>query len=635
MLDLTQRVIVLAAGTGSRLVNGSQVPKPLRPIASVPLLVRVLRTLQSEGVRDAVVVVGYRGEQIQRALLREPSLAMNLHFVENRQFEKKNGVSVLAAREFIHGDCLLTMADHLYSPELVRRLRGFALPRGCSVLGVDHDVDRCFDLDDATKVRIDRGRIVNIGKDIATYNAIDTGVFRIGPELVRELDRVYQESGDCSLSEGVQALAARGCMRACGIGDARWIDVDTPEAAQRAEAMLHVFGETLGDEPAGGARLDPDAMELFAPSWVRAAEPYNEDHFELADEQGDVVRMMSNESPYRPSERVLEAIMSAAMDGNLYPSRAKELRTKLAAREGLSADHVLLGAGSTELIDLAIRSYVAPGEEVVISVPTFSMYEARTRTVGGIPVLVPMSEEGTFDVPRLIAAITERTKLIFLCTPNNPTGNRIDDDELRRILRLGLPTVIDEAYFELAEDARSVQYLAAEFPNALIVRTFSKAFGLAGLRVGYALGHPAQIRLLYRVKVPWNVSSLALAAACAALDDEEEQQRRLAGLRSGRSYLVRALGQLPGVCVQGGDGNFVVADASRTGLRADEIVARMLERGVFIRSLRSHRAGGCLVRITVGDAAQNRQCVAAFREIVVAAERTARNEALTPLRAAN
>lgn len=616
MLNLTQRAIVLAAGTGSRLVSDQDVPKPLKTVGSVPLLVRVLRTMQSEGIREAVIVLGYRGDQIREALLREPSLAMRLIFVENQHYEKKNGVSLLAARQYIDGDCLLTMADHLYSPEIVRRLRSFALSPGSCVLAVDHDIDRCFDLDDATKVRLERGRIASIGKDIATYNAIDTGVFRIGPELIGELDRVYTETGDCSLSDGVQGLAAKGCMRACGIGDARWIDVDTPEAAQRAEAMLHVFGEGLGDEPAGGGRLDPEAMELFAPSWVRAAQPYNEDHFQLADQHGEVARMMSNESPFRPSQRVVEAIVSAALEGNLYPNRAKELREKLAAREGLNDEHVLLGAGSTELIDLAIRSYVAPGEEVVISVPTFSMYEARTRTVGGIPVLVPMTDESGFDVPRLIGSITERTKLLFLCTPNNPTGNRLTEDELRRILRLGLPTVIDEAYYELAEDARSVQYLAAEFPNALILRTFSKAFGLAGIRVGYALGHPAQIRLLARVKVPWNVSSLALAAACAALDDQQEQEQRVTWLKEGRDYLRSSLSAVPGLSVSSGDGNFVLVDAVETALSTDAIVRQLLDRGVFVRSLRSHRAGGSLVRITVGDAVQNRRCVAAFREVV-------------------
>lgn len=620
MLDAIHRAIVLAAGRGSRLVTENEPPKPLRLVGGVPLLVRILRTLQAEGIREAVVVIGHRGEEIRQALLREPSLGLELTFVNNAESDKANGVSLVAAGDHVDGECLLTMADHLYSPELVRRLVNYDLPAGSCALAVDHDAERCFDIDDATKVRLDGNRIAAIGKTLERYDAVDTGVFRIGPALVDELRRVYRERGDCSLSDGVAALARRGRFLTCGIGEARWIDVDTPEAAHRAEAMLHVFGELLGDEPNGGARPDPNAIELFAPSWVRAAKPYNEDHFARAERRDDVVRMMSNESPYTPSGRVLEAVMQAAMAGNTYPSRAVELRTKLAGREGVEADHVLLGAGSAELIDLAIRTFVAPGEEVVISVPTFSMYEARTRTVGGIPVLVPMTDDSGFDIRSLIAAINERTKLIFLCTPNNPTGNRIEERELRRILGLGLPTIIDEAYVELAGRGASYHYLVAEYPNAVVLRTFSKGYGLAGMRVGYALGHPAHIRLLSRVKVPWNLSAVAIAAACAVLDDEREQRRRVETLREGRAYLEREVARLPGVEVlRPSEANFVTVDISGTGLTADAMVESMLAKGFFIRSLQSHRADRHLVRITVGATSENRRCVRALREVLVSA----------------
>lgn len=615
---MTQRAIVLAAGMGSRLVADEQFPKPLKPVGSVPLLVRILRTLQSEGIREAVVVVGHKGDQIRAALESEPSLALDFHFVDNPDFDKKNGVSLLAAAGYVDRECLLTMADHLYSPALVSRLCAFDLEPDACALAVDRDIARCFDIDDATKVVTRGGHIARIGKELETYDAVDTGVFRIGPSLITELRRAYAERGDASLSDGISALAARGAMFACDVGDARWIDVDTPEAAQRAEAMLHVFGDGLGDEPSVG-RIDPEAMELFAPSWVRAALPYNEDHFALAAQHEGLARLMSNESPYKPSPRVLEAIMKAAMDGNRYPSQTGELRAKLGERERLSSDSVLIGAGSAELIDLAIRTYVAPGEEVLISVPTFSMYEARSRTVGGIPVMVPMTADGDFDVSAMIAAITERTKIIFVCTPNNPTGNPVQVSDLRRLLRLGLPTVIDEAYYELGNKP-SLRYLLAEFPNALILRTFSKAYGLAGIRVGYALGHPAQIRLLARVKVPWNVSSLAIAAASAALEDEVEQRRRIFSLRQGRSLLERELRKVPGVRVMPSEANFVLVDAGGTGLSADAIVKALLARGIFVRSLRSHRAGRSLVRITVGDSAQNQAFLTAFLEATAGAQ---------------
>ncbi len=616
-----ERVIVLAAGRGSRLVSEREVPKPLKPIAQVPLLVRILRSLQSVGIREAVVVIGDRGDQIRRALKSEPSLLMRLRFVENRDFHKKNGVSLLAAKQFVDRECLLTMADHLYSPELARRLMSYEVPENACALGIDYDIERCFDLDDATKVRLEQNRIVGIAKELAEYDAIDTGVFRIGPALVHELEQVHEASGDCSLSDGVAALAKKGAFLGLSIGEARWIDVDTPEAAQRAEAMLRVFGDALGDEPESG-RIDPEAVELFAPTWVRAAKPYGEDHFALAEKKKGVLRLMSNESPFAPSERVVSAIVEAALAGNRYPKGAADLRQRLGEREGLDQEHVVLGAGSAELIDLVVRSFVAPGEEVILSVPTFSMYEARTRVVGGIPVLVPMTEAGDFDVPAMISAITERTKVVFLCTPNNPTGNRIDEPRLRRLLALGLPTVIDEAYYELSDDGDSVCHLLAEFPNAIVLRTFSKAYGLAGMRVGYALAHPQLIGLLARVKVPWNLPSVSIAAAIAALDDVAEQESRVVALRSGRRELEREVARIPGLEVIPSEGNFVLLDATLTGLSADAIVERMLERRVFIRSLGSHRAGRGLVRITVGDDAQNHRCIVALREVLARREQS-------------
>ena len=271
----TERVIVLAAGTGSRLANGDSVPKPLKPVRGVPLLVRILRGLQHEGVCEAAIVIGHQGDQIRRALLADSSLSLALTFVRNPDYMLKNGVSLLAARAHVGDGCLLTMADHLYSPEIVRRLRGMDLPRGVSALAVDFDIERCFDLDDATKIRVEQGRIADIGKELSTFTALDTGVFRIGPELIDELSRIYQAQGDCSLSDGVRAVAGKGRFWICDAGDARWIDVDTPQALERAEAMLRAFGDTLGDaQPVVGGRMDADTKDRFAPSWEPAAQPY-------------------------------------------------------------------------------------------------------------------------------------------------------------------------------------------------------------------------------------------------------------------------------------------------------------------------------------------------------------------------
>jgi len=618
-----ERAVILAAGTGSRLVAQETFPKPLKPVAGVPLLVRVLRTLQGEGIREAVIIIGYRGDQIKKALLAEPTLGLKLHFVVNERFDRKNGVSLLAARKYIDQECILSMADHLYSPEVVRRLTSFEMPEGACALGVDYDIERCFDLDDATKVRLRGGKIADIGKDISDYNCIDTGVFRIGPALIRELERLEKHTGDCSLSDGVRVLSERGAFLGCDVGDSRWIDVDTPAAFLRAEAMVRVFGDSLGDEPAQVGGFDGEGMELFAPSWVRAAQPYREDHFQLASSRQGLLRMMSNESPFSPSKRVIDAIVNAAQQGNLYPTSGVEFRRRLAGRDGLDENHVVLGAGSTELIDIVVRTFVAPGEEVLLSVPTFSMYEARARVCGGIPIFVPMTDDHDFDVNGIVAGVTERTKVIFLCTPNNPTGNRMSEASLRRILRLGLPTAIDEAYHELGETPDSLTHLLAEFPNAILIRTFSKAFGLAGLRLGYALAHPAVTKLLLRAKVPWNISSLTLAAGLAALEDVEEFEQRMVHLRQGRDYLELELGKVRGLSVISGDGNFVLLDVAKVGVSAEAIVDAMLAEGVYIRLLAVHHAKRSYVRVTVGTEEQNRRCVEAMRKVLARLGRAA------------
>lgn len=239
------RAIILAAGLGSRLVQGADHPKPLQPVAGVPLLVRILRTLAAEGVREAVIVTGHLGDTLRRALDAEPSLGVKLAYVDNPVFATtKNGVSLLAARAFVDRDVLLTMADHLFAPAIVRRLREAPIPAGACALAVDFDIPRCFDLDDATKVRVVDGRIAAIGKELTTYDALDTGVFRVGPELTDELARLFAVGGDCSLSEGVAALMKHGRFFACDVGTARWIDVDTPEALAHAEEMLRTFGDS-------------------------------------------------------------------------------------------------------------------------------------------------------------------------------------------------------------------------------------------------------------------------------------------------------------------------------------------------------------------------------------------------------
>ena len=249
------KAIILAAGKGERLVNGFDFPKPLKRVAGVPLIVRVLRSLERAGVQEVEIVVGYLGDVLVTSLRRH-RFDLELRFVWNLSYEKPNGTSLLKARSFVDRPTFLLMSDHLWSPDLIAAVARYPLASDESVLGVDFDIPRCFDLDDATKVVVEDDRVIDIGKTLPRYDALDTGVFRITPALLDELARVEGESG-CSLSQGVAALASRGRMRIADVGDARWIDVDTPAAHAEAERLIALHGDDLRrvEVPAAAAAL--------------------------------------------------------------------------------------------------------------------------------------------------------------------------------------------------------------------------------------------------------------------------------------------------------------------------------------------------------------------------------------------
>jgi 1L-myo-inositol 1-phosphate cytidylyltransferase len=237
------RAIILAAGLGERLVRGKPYPKPLQSVRGLPLIVRVLRSLELSGVDEVGIVVGHLGDVLVSALESLP-LDLDLRFFWNREFRKPNGTSLLAAKEFVDRPTFLLMSDHLWSPELIDRVRSYPLQSDEAVLGVDFKIEDCCDLDDATKVRLQGDRIVAISKELSDYHALDTGVFRITPAVIEALERVDGPDG-CSLSQGIGQLAAQGKMRAVDVGSAAWVDVDTPLAHAHATQLLRRYGPAL------------------------------------------------------------------------------------------------------------------------------------------------------------------------------------------------------------------------------------------------------------------------------------------------------------------------------------------------------------------------------------------------------
>ncbi len=235
---MVKKAVIIAAGMGSRL-NGSagNLPKPLVQVAGVGLLKRTILSAKRAGITEFVVVIGYRGAEIRDAVSRDSQVDVHIDWVENTDWEKGNGLSVLKAQPYVDEPFLLLMSDHLFEPEVLFKLRYQPVGPGEAVLCVDYDLDRIHDMEDATKVFIDGDQILHIGKELESFNAVDTGIFVCSASLFDGIETALA-SGDASLSGGIRVLAARGAMRSVAIDGLFWLDVDTPEALRHAERSL-------------------------------------------------------------------------------------------------------------------------------------------------------------------------------------------------------------------------------------------------------------------------------------------------------------------------------------------------------------------------------------------------------------
>jgi 1L-myo-inositol 1-phosphate cytidylyltransferase len=237
-MKLVKQCLILAAGNGSRIASISGgVPKPLVPLCGVPLLKHVMTSAQEAGISRFVVVAGYRADLIRRWLDEEPVAGTPVTLIENADYHKANGVSALIAKQELQQPFMLLMADHIFEPRTATALLRRPLADDEVILAVDSKIDRVFDLDDATKVRCEGDHIIEIGKGLSRYNALDTGMFLCSPALFGELEAA-KKNGDCSLSDGMRRLARDLRLKAFDIGDAHWQDVDSPEALTHAERVF-------------------------------------------------------------------------------------------------------------------------------------------------------------------------------------------------------------------------------------------------------------------------------------------------------------------------------------------------------------------------------------------------------------
>lgn len=326
------------------------------------------------------------------------------------------------------------------------------------------------------------------------------------------------------------------------------------------------------------------------------------------------IKLASNENPFPPSERVRQAIADAFEHLNRYPDGSGYyLRHALAKRHGVSPDAIVLGNGSNELIELIVRAFLKPGEEAVVPHPSFVVYPMIVQAAGGIRVVVTLRDY-RLDLDAMARAVTETTKLIFIANPNNPTGTIVTADEVDGFMKR-LPeevvVIFDEAYVEFAQ--------GPDFPDSIgmvrqgrkifVLRTFSKAASLAGLRVGYAIADPDAIALCHRIRQPFNVNTLGQVAALAALEDEAHTAEILLVIEAGKKFLYQEFESL-GLRAVPSRANFILVDV---GQPANALYQRLLREGVIVRPMTSFGMETAL-RISVGTPEENRRLIRALKK---------------------
>lgn len=358
---------------------------------------------------------------------------------------------------------------------------------------------------------------------------------------------------------------------------------------------------------------------------INKLEPYvpGKSKNEIAETYGinpeEIIKLGSNENPLGPSPMAVEAVKAELENINRYPeSNHEELKEELAKYSGVKPEQVIIGGdGADELIEILGKTYMDKGSEFVVPLPTYMYYEftlqnheAKARY--GIWDI----EHNRLDVDSILAVINKKTRLIFLCTPNNPTGGLISQEDIRRILEAtDALVVVDEAYFEFSE-TNNVNLLD-EYDNLFILRTFSKVMGLAGMRIGYGLSNPEIIENMHRSKPVFSLTKLSYAAALATIRDTEYIKKSTEYSINEREYLFEEINKIPELKIFASKSNYLLIDTHDSGIVASELADELLKRGVIVRDCTSFKGlDEFWIRISVATHKENEQFIGILKSIL-------------------
>lgn len=323
-----------------------------------------------------------------------------------------------------------------------------------------------------------------------------------------------------------------------------------------------------------------------------------------------IIRLNGNENPYGPSPTVASALSDFA-NFNHYPDpEQRQLRQALSGYVGIDPERIIAGNGSDELIDMLFRMFIGPGDNIINLTPTFGMYSLGAEICGGQAISVPRDENFEIDLESVKLAINDRTKVIVVCSPNNPTGNMPTEAEVRSLLDTGILIIVDEAYFEFSGE--TLLPLLDEYPNLVVLRTFSKWAGLAGLRIGLGAMHPDLARTMMSVKPPYNVNLAAEVALLASLEDMPALLERVNAIVDERERMLGLLSAIPTVKPYPSKANFILCQLPEGS--GERVFEGLCNRGIFLRHWSNPRLKDC-VRTSVGLPEENDAVAAALADL--------------------